>query len=141
MAGQQEIAGNQPAAISPAAPKAGIENPRGRNSGVFVFHITWNSYILLPTGIIAYAGLKCNILRSGDGGQRTFLDSFVFLIFIQNSLVFLFRTCYSKHTFLRLSRPYLNLKSLRAFYLSSPPWFQGNHLILTILSDRRFAYG
>ena len=43
----------------------GIENPRVATSGVFVFHITWNSYILLPTGIIAYAVLDCNI--PGDG--------------------------------------------------------------------------
>ena len=40
----------------------GIENPRVATSGVFVFHITWNSYILLPTGIIAYANKFFNML-------------------------------------------------------------------------------
>lgn len=41
------------------------EAPELRSPGLFVFHITWNSYILLPTGIIAYAVLDCNI--PGDG--------------------------------------------------------------------------
>lgn len=51
--------------LSLPTPKIGIEKPEGLvHLRVFCCRSLWNNYILLPTGIIAYAVFKINMHKT-----------------------------------------------------------------------------